>query len=444
MNTSYHDKKIQDGLASLSNPAAEQVVMGSMLMQPALIEEVNLNATDFSDPYLRHVFTALKAEGAVDYITLADDLARASFGKSSPDKMLDFIYGLCDMAVGGDTFNSTVGIVAERSLDRRLMGASSEMKNIIQSTMGLDQKLATIAEIYASVSAGTTGSVKKARSIHEAALDYVKSVGDGKGNKMGVSTGYDELDKIVTSMMGGDLIVVGGRPGMGKTAFALGLAENVADNGGRVGIFSMEMPDVQLAMRMLSGKSGVGSKELRSGILGDNELSRLNAAAKDMKSMPIVIDDSSNLTPKELRMRAKEMMRNGGITLLIVDYMQLMQKSDSKLSSRDAVTEFSGTLKSIAKELGIPVIALAQLSRDVEKRVDKRPVPSDLRDSGSIEQDADAIWFVYRDEVYHRDTLSPGVAEVIVGKNRSGPQGTARLGFTGSETKFVNLPSSSY
>jgi replicative DNA helicase len=232
-------------------------------------------------------------------------------------------------------------------------------------------------------------------------------------------------------------MIIGGRPGMGKTSFAMNVAENIAVEH-KVGVFSMEMPGTQLAMRMIIGMSGVSSRSMRSGILTKEELSQVSHAVDRLKGSNILVDDASALKPDDLYLRAQRMAKEG-VKVIVVDYLQLMRKSNERMSEQESVSEYSSTLKRIAKDLGVRVIALSQLSRDNEKRVDKRPSPADLRNSGSIEQDADMIMFVYRDEVYNKDTIEPGVAEIIISKNRSGAIGTAKLGFDGSTTKFLNI-----
>lgn len=438
------NENIKTIVETMKNPMAEESVIGTLIVQPEMIEQVNIKAEDFTDPHLRRLFSLIQDEGSSDMVFLSERLSRDSNGRSDTDTTLKFIYGLADSAVGSESFARNVKIIADRSVDRKMLAFSAEIKALSQRDAGAEEKMSLLASLVDKIESGVSTSDRGARTIFDAAKEFVDSASNPEEKPMGIQTGYDELDELIVSMMPGDLIIVGGRPGMGKTAFAMGVAEKVAKMGKRVGVFSMEMPDIQLAMRMLSGHSGVSGKAMRSGEFTSHELAALSSSAEHLKQFPIVIDDKPGLTLQEVIYRAKKMAKEG-LDVLIVDYLQLMVKSDPRVPTRDHVSACSGAMKALAKELGIRVIALAQLSRDLEKRVDKRPVPSDLRESGSIEQDADSIWFVYRDEVYHKDTLEPGIAELIVAKNRAGPVGTARLGFIGEGSRFVNLnPSDAY
>jgi replicative DNA helicase len=268
---------------------------------------------------------------------------------------------------------------------------------------------------------------------------------DGGSDITGIATGFIDLDKQTSGLQKGDLVIVAGRPSMGKTAMALNIAENVALNEGLpVVVFSMEMSGAQLATRLLGSVGRVDQSRMRTGKLGDDEWPRVTDAIARLSNTQILIDETGSLTCLELRARARRIARNYGGTLgmVVVDYLQLMSGSTGGSGENRAteISEISRSLKSLAKELQCPVVALSQLNRGLEQRPNKRPVMSDLRESGAIEQDADLILFIYRDEVYHPDTTTDkGIAEIIIGKQRNGPIGTVRLSWQGQFTKFDNL-----
>ncbi|MNY07753.1 Replicative DNA helicase [compost metagenome] len=257
----------------------------------------------------------------------------------------------------------------------------------------------------------------------------------------GVPTGFIDLDKMTSGMQAGDLIIVAGRPSMGKTAFSLNIGEHVAvEQGLPVAVFSMEMAGVQLAMRMLGSVGRLDQHRLRTGRLLDEDWPRLTHAIQRMNDAQLFIDETPALNPMELRARSRRLARQcGQLGLIIIDYLQLMSGSGGGENRATEISEISRSLKGLAKELNCPVIALSQLNRSLEQRPNKRPVMSDLRESGAIEQDADVILFIYRDEVYNPDSQDKGTSEIIIGKQRNGPIGTVRLTFLGQFTKFDNF-----
>jgi len=254
----------------------------------------------------------------------------------------------------------------------------------------------------------------------------------------------DRIDEL-HGLQPGDLVIVAGRPSMGKTSWALNVAEHAAIKDKLpVAIFSMEMPGEQLAMRLLSSLGRIDQHKIRSGRLDEEDWPRLSSAVQILSEAPLYIDDTAALTPAELRARARRLKREHGLGLIIVDYLQLMQVPGTRENRATEISEISRSLKALAKELHVPVVALSQLNRGVEQRPNKRPMMSDLRESGAIEQDADLIVFLYRDEVYNEDSPDKGVAEVIIGKQRNGPVGTVRLTFLGQYTRFENFVSEVY
>jgi replicative DNA helicase len=259
------------------------------------------------------------------------------------------------------------------------------------------------------------------------------------GGLTGISSGFRKLDELTTGFQKGELIIIAGRPSMGKTALALNIAEHtaLADNN-PVAVFSLEMSAEQLAFRLISSLGRVNQTSLKSGKLRDTDWDRIDGAILQMKEMPIYIDDTPSLTPVELRARARRIQREKGLSLIVIDYLQLMQVPGSKENRATEISEISRNLKALARELGIPIIALSQLNRSVEQRVDKSPIISDLRESGAIEQDADVIAFIYREEVYNPETDEKGTALINVAKQRNGPIGKFYLTFLGQYTKFEN------
>ena len=266
-----------------------------------------------------------------------------------------------------------------------------------------------------------------------------------EGKITGIPTGFTAMDEKTAGLQRGDLIVIAGRPSMGKTSLAINIAENAAI-GHQIptAIFSMEMSAEQLSFRMIGSIGRVSQTRLRTGNLSDDDWPRINSAVSMMSNAPIFIDDAPALTPTEVRARSRRLKRRNNLGLIIVDYLQLMQVAGTKENRATEISEISRCLKALAKEVDVPVIALSQLNRSVEQRTDKRPIMSDLRESGAIEQDADLIFFIYREEVYDKDTPRKGIADIIIGKQRNGPVGEFRLTFMGEFTKFENLVAEDY
>ena len=286
-------------------------------------------------------------------------------------------------------------------------------------------------------------------TLVQSTMDQLHEISNKKGGLIGASTGFKDLDSKTLGFLKGDLIIVAGRPSMGKTSFAMNIAENVLlnrDEKGAVLIFSLEMPGESLTTRMLSGMSRLNQQKVRSGMLKDNELKSLLQEGERLKNLPLWIDDSSLLTPMELRAKARRLARQeeDGLSLIVIDYLQLMQLPTSAENRVNQISEISRALKSLAKELNVPVVALSQLNRAVEQRPNRRPVMSDLRDSGAIEQDADVILFLYREKAYDRETDVGDKAEVLIGKQRNGPIGEVYLTFLEDITRFENFSNDGY
>ena len=337
------------------------------------------------------------------------------------------------------------GIVRERSILRRLISVSGDIADSAYYPEGkkaieiLDQSERKVFAIGEQLSRGD-GPVAIGTLLAKA-IDRVEYLHHTPDALTGTPTGFSDLDEITAGLQPADLIIVAGRPSMGKTSFAMNIGEHVAQKSKKpVLIFSMEMPGDALATRLLSSLSRVDQKKVKTGQLEDSDWHRLASTLTIMSNTQMYIDDTPALSPNELRARARRLAKqfNGQLGLIIVDYLQLMQVAGMRENRVGEISEISRSLKALAKELNVPIIALSQLNRSLEQRTDKRPVMSDLRESGAIEQDADLILFIYRDEVYNEDSRDKGIAEIIIAKHRNGPTGKVRLTFLGQFTRFEN------
>jgi replicative DNA helicase len=341
-------------------------------------------------------------------------------------------------------------IVRENSVMRQLIGVGNEIAGSAFQTEGrdsaalLDHAEKLVFEIAERGSRGRRG-FRSIRELLGIAVDRIDKLFQQDDPITGVPTGFDDLDAKTAGLQPSDLIIVAGRPSMGKTTLAVNFAENAAiKHQIPVAIFSMEMPGEQLALRMMSSLGHIDQHKIRTGRLDDDDWPRLTSAVSLLDSAPIFIDDTPALSPVELRSRARRLKREHNLGLIVIDYLQLMQVSNSRENRATEISEISRNLKALAKELEVPVVALSQLNRSLEQRADRRPVMSDLRESGAIEQDADVIMFIYRDEVYNEDSPQKGLAEVIIGKQRNGPIGKCMLTFRGQFTRFENYAADTY
>jgi len=431
---------------------AEQSLLGGLLLDnPAFDRIADLVAAEdfYRDDHrriYRHVAKLIEAGKPADVVTVGESI------EASEDK--DRTGGLAYLGALAQNTPSALNIrryaelVRERSVQRRLAQVATE---IAESALGpsgkeirqlLDEAESRILEIGEKGQRGTQGyeEIQPVLARVFERIDYLYHQ-DNKSDVTGVPTGFMDLDEKTAGLQTGDLIIVAGRPSMGKTALALNMAEHVAvDNGLPVAIFSMEMSGTQLAMRMLGSIARVDQHKMRTGRLSDEEWGRLSTAMERLHNAPIFIDEAAALNALELRARARRMRRQAGkLGLVVVDYLQLMSAAHEGENRATELSEISRSLKALAKELEVPVIALSQLNRAVETRNEKRPMMSDLRESGAIEQDADVILFIYRDEVYFPEKVDArGKAEVIIGKQRNGPIGKVDLTFLGEYTRFEN------
>lgn len=341
-------------------------------------------------------------------------------------------------------------IVRERSMLRALIRVGGEISASAFKPEGrdagdlVDDAERRVFEIAERGQRSGSGFVHL-KKILPATIDRLDELQNSEGHITGLATGFDDFDRMTAGLQRGDLVIVAGRPSMGKTSLAMNIAENAAISGGvPVAIFSMEMSSEQLSFRMIASLGRVNQAHLRTGNFSDEDWHRINAAVSLMSDAKIFIDDTPALNPTEVRARSRRLKREHGLGLIVLDYLQLMQVPGTAENRATEISQISRSLKALAKELAVPIIALSQLNRSVEQRNDKRPVMSDLRESGAIEQDADLIAFIYRDEVYNKDTLRKGIADIIIAKQRNGPIGEVPLTFLGEYTKFENYVPDSF
>jgi replicative DNA helicase len=426
---------------------AEQSVLGALLLSSdgwdSVSEEVA--AVDFYRPDHRLIFRQIAklAEAAepVDVITVAD----AAGG-------LSYLAELAGNTPSASNIRAYAQVVKERASLRNLIEAAQEIADSGFSPEGrtssqlIDEAEHRIMQI--SEQGAKTGGPQEVNPLLKATLARIEELFNSDGDITGLTTGFADLDGMTSGLQPSDLVIVAGRPSMGKTSFAMNLVENAVLVEGQkkpILVFSMEMPAESLMIRLLSSIGRIDQTRIRNGKLEQEDWPKLSMAVNKLKDVPLFIDDSAALTPTEVRSRARKIAReHNGIGMIMVDYLQLMQVAGEGEGRTAEISEISRSLKAIAKEFECPVVALSQLNRSLEQRPNKRPVNSDLRESGAIEQDADVIMFIYRDEVYNEDSPDKGTAEIIIGKQRNGPIGTCRLAFQGQFTRFENLARGSY
>ena len=425
---------------------AEESLLGAMLLsRDAISSAVELCRTeDFYRPAHGHIFEAicsLYAQGEpADPVTVADELRRAD---------------LLEAAGGGGNLVALQAntpaianaaryahIVEEHALLRRLIGVASEIAEMGYSLP--EDVLSTLdraeAMVFDVAERRVTDSLKPLRELLALSLDHLEALYNRGDAVTGVPTGYVDLDERLAGLQPSSLVIVGARPSMGKTSFALGIAAHAAtERRHPVLFFSLEMSHLELTQRLLCSEARVDSSRMRNGRLLQSDWPKVVNAMGKLGEAPLFIDDNPNLTVMEIRAKARRLKSREGLGLIVVDYLQLMSGTSSSESRQVEVSEVSRGLKILARELEVPVVALSQLSRGLEGRADKRPMLADLRESGSLEQDADVVLFIYRDEVYNKDSPDKGAAEIIVAKHRNGPTGTVQLAFLDHFTRFANM-----
>lgn len=427
---------------------AEQSVIGAMLLdQDAIITASEiLLPEDFYNPQYKTLYGAmisLYQEGKpADLVTLQNKLHE----QDVPAELcsVEFISGIISSVPTSANIKYYADIVRSKAILRRLIRVSEGITNdCYQDTENLDTLLDnTEKQIFDVVQNRSTSDFVSIKQVALETLESIQNASKTVGAVTGLSTGFYDLDARTAGLQKSDLILIAARPSMGKTAFVLNIAETVAmKNNISTAIFSLEMSRIQLAKRLLSMNSKVDSQHIRVGNLADEEWGKLTESTILLGESPLVIDDTPGISIAQLRSKCRKLKLENNLGLVIIDYLQLMSGSGSRKneSRQQEISDISRSLKALAREIDCPVIALSQLSRAVESREDKRPMLSDLRESGAIEQDADVVMFIYRDEYYHKDSDSKGVTEIIIGKQRNGPTCTIKLKWLSEYTKFANL-----
>ncbi len=429
---------------------AEQALLGGLMLDKSGWDRVadQVGEDDFYRPDHRLIFSAIRTlserNEPCDAVTLSEYLdGRDELGKAGG---LGYLGSLVKDTPSAANVADYARIIHERGLLRALIQAGNEIAGSAYHTQGraiselVDEAERKVFEIAEKGQRRGSGFVQL-RQVLGTTIDQIDERFQNQEAVTGLSTGYGQFDELTAGLQKGDLIIVAGRPSMGKTSLALNLAENVALNQSKrqpTAVFSMEMSTEQLALRMISSLGRVNQSSLRNGRLHDEDWPRINGAIQLMQEAPLFIDDTPALSPTEIRARARRLKRQHGLSLIVIDYLQLMQVTGNTENRATEISEISRSLKALARELEVPIIALSQLNRSVEQRVDKKPIMSDLRESGAIEQDADLIIFIYREEVYDKDTPRKGIADIHIAKQRNGPIGEFQLTFLGQYTKFEN------
>lgn len=430
-----------DQFARLYSPEAEQSVIGGLLLDSCAADSLGgLRPEHFYTESHRIIFAEIMrmvAEGhPVDVVTVAESLEVR--GLSEQTGGLAYLGDLAQHTPSARNVGRYAKTVISKSLERQLLGAADTIRETVSGTGPTHEKLmAAQHAVMAITEAATPKSPRLMRDVLVPVVDTLER--RAAGERGGLPTGFADLDQTLTGgLKPGNLVIIAGRPGMGKTSLAVQMAYGTSIESNPALVLSMEMSDGELTDRLIALAGNVPLHEVLAGNMAGEAGERILFGVQRLRDLPLVIDDQGSLTLFDVSTKARSVKRKHGLSLLVVDYLQLMQ-GDGEDNRNQQIEQISRGLKGLAKELEIPVVALSQLNRSLEQRVNKRPLPSDLRDSGSLEQDADVILFVYRDEVYHADSPDKGTAEIIVAKNRQGKTGTVRLAFRGHTTSFADL-----
>ncbi|MEM7343017.1 MAG: replicative DNA helicase [Chloroflexota bacterium] len=428
------------------NIEAEEAVLGSLLIDPDAIIRVAtfLTPEEFFLDRHRWVYEAIRdlheRRQPADLVTLSDELeVRGQLGEIGGTAYLTGLINATPTSIHAEFY---ARIIERTSILRRLIEAAGEIAKLAyQDTQEVDEVVDRAEEIIFNVSSRRVGhDLRPIRQVLDEYYDRIEYLHQHQGEIIGIPTGLADLDKLLGGLQRSDMIVMAGRPGMGKTSLALSIALQSARRWQkRVAIFSLEMSGEQLVQRLVSAETGIDSQRLRLGNIKEDEWSTFIQATSLLSNTAIFIDDTPAISIMELRSKARRLFAEHGLDMIIVDYMQLMRGDYKSENRQQEISFISRSMKTLARELNVPVLALSQLSRQVESRHDKRPMLSDLRESGSIEQDADVVLFIYRDDVYNPDTEFPNIAEIIVAKHRSGPTGIFSVYFKKQLAQFVDL-----
>ncbi len=428
-----------------SNVDAEKAVLGAILLNDSNFNQVGeillpLDFYNISHKIIYEIMLELSQKGKrIDFVTLQDELEKK--------KQIDFVGGLVylislqeDIHLSG-LVEQHAKIIKEKSVLRELIGSATEIISncYSQNDEEIDSVLDTAEKIIFRISNKRSNQSFVQLNIWlKKTFSHLSDIKAHSRGITGISSGFKKLDEITSGMQNGDLIILAARPSMGKTSLALNIATNAALNGITVGVFSLEMSAEQLTLRLLSTESNISLHKIRNATISSDEWIELTSVAAKLANYKLFIDDTPALSIMDLRAKARKLKVDHNLQLLVIDYLQLLHSTKKHENRHQEVSEISRALKGLAKELKIPIVALSQLSRAVDARMDKRPMLSDLRESGAIEQDADLIMFLYRDVVYNQDTENPSMAELIIGKQRNGPTGTLYLEFQKELTKFID------
>ncbi len=433
---------------------AEQAVLGGLMLAPESLDRVGdfITEEDFYRRDHRLIYRAIRdlseKNRPFDAVTLGEWFETHALSEQIGGAA--YLVELVSTTPSAANIRSYAEIVREKAVLRQLIEAGTEIVNDGFQPDGRDsQQVLSEAEqrVFRIAEQGRQGrkDFVALRDAMREAFQILQERYENQGTVTGLPTGFVDFDELTAGLQPSDLIILAARPAMGKTTLALNIAEYAAIKTKKaVAVYSMEMSSSQLAFRLMSSIGRINAQRLRTGQLEDEDWSRVNMAIKMLSELKIFIDDTPALSPDVLRSKARRIKREHDLGLIVIDYLQLMQVPGTGENRATEISEISRSLKALAKELNVPVIALSQLNRSLESRTDKRPVMADLRESGAIEQDADIIVFIYRDEYYHKDSTDKGLAEVIIGKQRNGPTGTVKLKFFGEYTRFDNLARDSY
>ena len=436
----------------------ERAILGGLMLETERYDAVSeiIEFTDFEGQDHQNIFQSMgelvNSNKPLDPLTVSDRLDSKNLLTRAGGK--NYLIDLASTSPSAANLEAYAGMVRQKSISRRLMKINSEISELIVNPQGkdaaelLDEAETKIFSLNDEASRTST-NIQKLDELIPQSIERMNEIAKNGSSLLGASTGYKDIDSKLQGLQDGDLIIVAARPSMGKTALSMNIVENFVLNKdilGGVLVFSLEMPAESLTTRLLASNAKIDQQKVRSASMNQADLKKFMESSSKLKDLPLYIDDSSMLSPMELRARARRIARQepNGLSLIVVDYLQLMQLPASQENRVNQISEISRSLKMLAKELNVPVIALSQLNRAVEQRPNKRPIVADLRDSGAIEQDADVILFIYRDEVYNEDSEEGNKAEIIIGKQRNGPIGKVNLTFLKEYTRFEDFAVDSY
>ena len=436
----------------------ERAILGGLMLETERYDAVSeiIEFTDFEGQDHQNIFQSMgelvNSNKPLDPLTVSDRLDSKNLLTRAGGK--NYLIDLASTSPSAANLEAYAGMIRQKSISRRLMKINSEISELIINPQGkdaaelLDEAETKIFSLNDEASRTST-NIQKLDELIPQSIERMNEIAKNGSSLLGASTGYKDLDSKLQGLQDGDLIIVAARPSMGKTALSMNIVENLVLNKdilGGVLVFSLEMPAESLTTRLLASNAKIDQQKVRSASMNQSDLKKFMESSSKLKDLPLYIDDSSMLSPMELRARARRIARQepNGLSLIVVDYLQLMQLPTSQENRVNQISEISRSLKMLAKELNVPVIALSQLNRAVEQRPNKRPIMADLRDSGAIEQDADVILFIYRDEVYNEDSEEGNKAEIIIGKQRNGPIGKVNLTFLKEFTRFEDFAVDSY